>query len=406
VVAAGLDEGLFSVRESGVLLQRVHFRAFMVGYEVYIGEAGDVGSDLRNPAATVQVVGRHVRIFAHIRGVCVAGVSVPVNAAAILGSSTQIDVNGVVLDYNDLSDVRIKGWPYLGEIRRRGSNIHLAPGAVHRVGRDPSCEVRLPNDSHHGNIIWRPEVDAGVVIRSQKGDIPKARFTLDSIMVASVHAELDLTGGTPQVRNLAGGCFSFVRRGAEGGRSWIPLSRVERPTGDVETHLEPGDELYIGNCILRVDGMTGSPDCLPKEAPPPVAFSLADDPPPADQERSLPPPPPRLPVPPAPDRGPDSAALHPPPLPASHRQLPFIEASATWMEAPSVELERLAPVPSPPAPSARGAVSDVPSDPQAMLDLLAQTSSIDDAWSPFGQYTDDPTELPVPRFLQKKKDGK
>jgi hypothetical protein len=51
-------------------------------------------------------------------------------------------------------------------------------------------------------------------------------------------------------------------------------------------------------------------------------------------------------------------------------------------------------------------VSDVPSDPQAMLDLLAQTSSIDDAWSPFGQYTDDPTELPVPRFLQKKKDEK
>jgi hypothetical protein len=76
------------------------------------------------------------------------------------------------------------------------------------------------------------------------------------------------------------------------------------------------------------------------------------------------------------------------------------------MEAPSVELERLAPVPSPPAPSDRGAVTDVLSDPQSMLELLAQTSSIDDAWSPFGQYTDDPTELPVPRFLQKKKDEK
>ena len=75
-----------------------------------------------------------------------------------------------------------------------------------------------------------------------------------------------------------------------------------------------------------------------------------------------------------------------------------------------MELERLAPVPSPPAPSTppptgQGSVTDVPTGPQAMLDLLAEPSAIDDPWSAFGQYTDDPTELPLPRFLQKKKDG-
>ncbi|HCH66696.1 MAG TPA: hypothetical protein DFR83_28090, partial [Deltaproteobacteria bacterium] len=69
VEAAGLERGLFSIREAGVLLQRVHFRAIMLGYEVYIGASGDIGSDLPDPAATVQVVGRHVRIFAHIGGI-------------------------------------------------------------------------------------------------------------------------------------------------------------------------------------------------------------------------------------------------------------------------------------------------------------------------------------------------
>ncbi len=420
VEAAGIGGGLVAVREAGVLLQRVHFRDFMVGYEVYISATGDIGSDLPNPAATVQVVGRRVRLFAHVRGVKVSGVGVPVNAAAVLGTSTQIDVNGVVLDYHDLSAVRLKGWPYLGEIRRRGSNIHLPSGAVHKVGRDSACPVRLPDDSHHGNIIWRPEVDAGAVIRSRNGDIPKSRFTLDSIMVASQHAELDLSVQPPRIRNTAGSCFSFVRRGREGARSWIGLSRVQRPIGGHDTHLEAGDELYIGNCILRIDWAEGEQGTKPVEVPPPVAFSLADEPPVVPEDLPLPPPP-LLPVPPVPDLPADFGPMAPPPLPASHRGPADTSpsSSATWVESASLEapgsLADAAGLPgdSPPPPvvGPPALESELTNTPSGVPDLSFEPDqppveeSVDDAWSPFGTYEDDPTELPVPRFLQKKGGG-
>ena len=115
IEASGLEHGLFSIREAGVLLQRIHFRAIMLGYEVYISATGEVGSDLPNPAATVQVAGRRVRLYAHKQGVRVAGMAVPVNAAAVLSGTTQIEINGFVLDYHDRTDVTLDGWPYLGD---------------------------------------------------------------------------------------------------------------------------------------------------------------------------------------------------------------------------------------------------------------------------------------------------
>lgn len=397
--ATGLSSGLVSVRESGVLLQRVHFRDFMLGYEVYISASGEIGSDLADPAATVQVVGRRVRLFAHVRGVRVSGVAVPVNAAAVLGASTQIDVNGVVLDYHDLSRVRLKGWPYLAEIRRPGSNIHLTPGAVHRIGRDPGSQVRLPDDSHHGNIHWRPEVDAGTVIRSRNGDIPKSRFTLDSIMVASQHAEIDLTVAPPRVVNTAGSCFSFVRRGAGDARAWIGLSRQERAIGDHDTHLEPGDELYIGNCILRVDWSTESEAREVALQPPPVAFSLAEDLPESPFDAPLPPPP-LLPVPPVPD------LPAPPPLPPSHRDTPPV--APTWVDASTKDDDPTGlPGSAPPAPfqpvaAGESLVEDVAEPSVPVAGPPPPVDSVDDAWSPFSSaIDDDPTAVPLPGFMRK-----
>lgn len=398
--ASGLEHGLFSIREAGVLLQRVHFRAIMLGYEVYISATGEVGSDLPNPSATVQVVGRRVRLYAHERGVRVAGEGVQVNAAAVLSASTQIEINGIVLDYHDRSDVSLDGWPYLGEIRRRGSNIHLTEGSVHRIGRDPSSAVRLPSDRHHGNIIWRPEVDAGAVIRSRNGDIPKERFTLDSIMVASFHAEIDLKAAPPQVRNLARNCFSFVHRVVDGESSWIPLSRVERATGSQVSLLEPGDELYIGNCILRVDGAGVPVEPLPDTEPPPMAFSLADELSGSLGARSLPPPPPRSGPPAAIE--PSASGVHAElPLQSGGRQISSSTGiSTTWMEAPSAQLPRVA---VERAHESLQSTTEPANAPDAALPSPTSPDSVDETWSPIDAFADDPTDVPLPRFMQQNK---
>ncbi len=404
--AAGVSERFVTVREAGVLLQRVHFRDFMAGYEVYIGENGDIGSDLANPAATVQVVGKRVRLFAHVRGIRVGGMPVPVGAAAVLGSNVHIDLHGVSLDYRDLSGVRAQGWPYLGEIRRVGANIHVTQGAVHTIGRDPSSRVRLPDDAHHGNIIWRTEVDAGTVIRSKNGDIPKSQFTLDSIMVASQHAQLDLCGEQAVARNVAQNCFSFVRRGRGPTEAYIGLSRLNRGTGASDVVLEPGDELLVGNCVLQVEWDTqGGPEDLPTLAPPPVQFSLVDDTLDGEDDTGSVPLPPLLSVPPMPDdllpppprgatspvgrrsdvtwfdddAGFDALTGDPHALPAGVAPEPFVPDVG---ELDSMQIEAVT-----------GAAADPNHTLGGMWSPFADASSIDD--------DDDPTALPEPRFSKR-----
>jgi hypothetical protein len=274
VRAAGLDEPLYTLRELGVLLQRVHFRDIMRGYEVYIGAGGELATRMAAPAATVRVEGSRVRLVANQLGVEVAGLPVPPGAAAVLGGEEEISVGPHRFAWRDLRQVRMRGWPYLGEIRRRAGAVHLTGGAVHGIGRDPAARVRLPDDPHNSNILWRPEVDAGAVIRAKNGELPKSRFTLDSIMVATHHVEVDLQGELPVVRSVARHCYSFIRRDTPDGQRIIALSRTQRPTGEVEAQLMPGDDLLVGNCVFELDwtAASGDPTELPVGRPPPVVF--------------------------------------------------------------------------------------------------------------------------------------
>jgi hypothetical protein len=244
-------------------------------------------------------------------------------------------------------------------------------------------------------------VDAGAVIRSRNGDIPKGRFTLDSIMVASSHAELDLTTSPPLVRNLAGSCFSFVRRDVGDETTWIPLSRVERSIGEQVTELKVGDELYIGNCILRVDGATAGPKLASQAAPPPMEFSLADELPFVLGDLPLPPPP-LLASSSEPESAPAAEAVAtPPPLPASHRGSGSLGISNTWMEAPSVQLSPVAVEDSPRA--SVGAPSGADSETTAEYPSPTSPASVDEAWSPVDAFADDPTNVPLPRFMRDQK---
>jgi hypothetical protein len=260
VVPEAMDDRLVSMRETGALLQKVHFARFMEGYDVYLDEEGRVVTDAARPAATLHVRGRQVSMEAHQGGVGLDGVALSPGAPVFLEGDARITVGETAIEWVDLGGIRARGWPYLGELRRVGTTSHLVHGRTHRIGREPRCAVRLPDEPHNDNIVWRPELRAGGTIRSRNGEIPKSRFYIDSIMVASEHAEVDLSD-QPRLRSLARDCYSYVRRGAE----ILPLHPRRKQDGPMERTLAPGDEILVGNCVFRIGwGETRSPEAAPR----------------------------------------------------------------------------------------------------------------------------------------------
>lgn len=280
IVPDAVDGRLLTLHERGALLQRVHFANFMEGYDVYIGAQGKVATLLSNPRATLQVRQGRVMLVVHDRGVRVDNKAVEPGRGIALVGKVQIDVDGAPLEYDDLSQIKVEGWPYVGELRRPGVGSYLEFGQGYRVGRDRRCKIRLPDEPHNDNIAWLPSVGGGATIRSRTGDIPKSRFYTDSIMVASEHAELDLEPATPVLRSLARHCYSYVRRNGE----ILVLFPREGAGGLRETPLQPGDELLIGNCLFQVsyppvEGKKGA--TVPDAAPPrfsPASLASAVDP--------------------------------------------------------------------------------------------------------------------------------
>jgi hypothetical protein len=294
----------------------------MSGYDVFIGPGGEVGTALEAPSATLQIRRRSVSVVSHVAEVLLDGHPLVPGRPKRLTADATLTVSGTRLELTDLSNVDLPQWPYLLEIRRPGNSSHLVFGRAHRVGRDPRCSVRLPDEPHNGNIVWRSEVARSSVIRSRNGEIPKSRFYIDSIMVASEHAEIDLTEA-PRLRGRARDCYSYVRRDGE----LLAIAPKRMSTGRRELALQPRDELLIGNCVFQVgwsDSTSPSgnevltadllasavdeiqtedpPDPTPSSAPPPLAVSVpppvqaappmmmhTEPPPPEDDEQSIPP---------------------------------------------------------------------------------------------------------------------
>ena len=272
VVPAEVGARLLTLRERGVLLQRVHFARFMSGYDVFIGPGGEVGTALEAPSATLQIRRRSMAVVAHVDGVTVDGQALTPGRPLRLKGDRQLQVGGTRLELRDLSDMDLPHWPYLLEIRRPGNSSHLVFGRTHRVGRDPRCSVRLPDEPHNGNIVWRPEVAASSVIRSRNGEIPKSRFYIDSIMVASEHAELDLTD-VPTLRGRARDCYCYVRRDGK----TLPIVPKRLPTGSRALGLQPRDELLIGNCVFQVGWADGHLSMEPEPLTAELLASAVDE---------------------------------------------------------------------------------------------------------------------------------
>jgi ADP-ribose pyrophosphatase YjhB (NUDIX family) len=269
IVPDAVQARLLTLQERGALLQKVHFGAFMEGYDVYVSPRGQVATLMEAPRAVLQVRGGRVALVAHGPRVKVDGREIPPERPIPLVGKVQIEIEGVALSYRDLSGIKAEGWPYVGEVRRSGSGSYLEFGATYRVGRDRRCKVRLPDEPHNDNIAWLASVGSGASIRSRTGDIPKSRFYTDSIMVASEHAEIDLAG-EPRVRSLAKHCYTYVRRGDE----IVVLFPREGPGGKHEAELLPGDELLVGNCLFAVSYAPAQPSTsVPPQGP---KFSPSD----------------------------------------------------------------------------------------------------------------------------------
>lgn len=262
VIPAELDERVLVLRETGALLQRVHFNKFMDGYDVFLGLNGEIGTTIKDRAASVQVRGTTMGLLAHAAGVKVGGTALEKGKRVNLRGQVEIEVAGQKLEFRDLRMIDADGWPYLGEIRRAGGASHLVFGAAHKIGRDRRCKVRLPDEPNNDNIVWRPEMAEGGVIRSRNGEIPKSRFYTDSIMVASEHAEIDLRS-EPVLLGTARSCHTYVRRRGE----VLSLAPAQGRGSPQNIDLLPGDEILVGNCVFAVDyPAAGGPLPLPSQA--------------------------------------------------------------------------------------------------------------------------------------------
>ncbi|MDP6931280.1 MAG: hypothetical protein QGG40_00120 [Myxococcota bacterium] len=249
VIPVDVEDRSLGLRESGALLQKVHFSKVMNGYDVYLGPTGELGTALTDRAATFQVRGRAVYLMAHRVDVRVGGQVAPPGVPISLQGDQQVRVGDFSLDYVDLTGIQAKGWPYLGEVRRSGSLSRIGFGETHRLGRDRRCRIRLPDNGHNDNIVWLPELAQGGTIQARTGEIPKSHFYIDSIMVASEHLELDLRV-EPRVTCIARHCFAFVRRG-DRVLSLHP-TRGRHKGGPHTVTLEEGDEILVGNCAFEV----------------------------------------------------------------------------------------------------------------------------------------------------------
>ncbi|MEQ1506646.1 MAG: hypothetical protein ABMB14_30745, partial [Myxococcota bacterium] len=256
------SERIFTLQERGALLQKVHFSAFMLGYDVYLGSRGELGTHVEDPAATFQVRKRSVSLVSHVDGVLVEGRSVAAGVEVPIEGDVRIEVAGQKLEYRDLRGLNLDGWPYVGEIRRPASSTYMIWGEDYQVGRSRECRVVLPDEPRNDNIHWKPSVGDGATIRARTGEIPKSRFYTDSIMVASEHASVDLRTDRPKVVCTARHCYAYIRRNNE-VYSLYPTTSPQQPK-DLE--LLPGDEILIGNCLFHV-GYTAGEAIEPAPAP-------------------------------------------------------------------------------------------------------------------------------------------
>jgi hypothetical protein len=270
ILSESHKDRIFTLQERGALFQKVHFSAFMLGYDVYLGWRGEVGTVVDDIAATFQIRKKTVSLHANGVGVSLNGEPVPRGEARVIDGNSVIEVGTQRLEYRDLRSVDVDGWPYVGEVRRPAASTYMLWGRTYSIGRSRECRVVLPDEPRNENIVWKAQLE-GDTIHTKNGEVPKSRFYTDSIMVASEHAALELIGDTPQIISHARNCYTFVRRG-ERMLELFPTSSDKQPQ---ILELEPGDEVMVGNCLF-VATFTPADGRVVEPAPAPMARMTTD----------------------------------------------------------------------------------------------------------------------------------
>ncbi len=239
---------LTALQERGALLQKVHFATFMLGYDVYIDRFGEITTSPDDVAAELRVRRKNVSIVARSDGLRVDGIDMEPGLEVPLEQDATIQLAGRTFEYRDLRTVEVDGWAYVGELRRPVASAYLEGTASFTIGRSRECRILLPDEPRNDNIHWKPGVADGATIRARTGDIPKSQFYTDSIMVATQHATLDLTGAGPAISCAARQCYVYIRR----GETLLPMYPTASGTEPTRRALESGDEILVGNSVFQI----------------------------------------------------------------------------------------------------------------------------------------------------------
>ena len=189
LVPRAMDGRLVTLHETGALLQKVHFARFMEGYDVYIDQGGNVSTDSVDPAAILHVRGREVSLEARDGGVGLNGEALPPGRTVFISGDARITVGEVSIEWRDLSGIRAPGGPTLANSAGLVRRATWSAGSVTASGGTPvaRCDCRMSRTTETSSGDRNSEAEAR---SARNGDIPKSRFYIDSIMVASEHAEL------------------------------------------------------------------------------------------------------------------------------------------------------------------------------------------------------------------------
>ena len=242
----------------GVLLQRPHFRGVMRGYRLDIGPDGSVVPLMPDPASRFRVEEDRVYLEPLRRDITLDGVPLQIGRRhRLTGPKHVIAFGNVTLTYRSMDRAKDPRWPYLGEVSIPAEPVELPMGAAYRVGRDRrKCEVSLPDRAVNENILWDPAVNRTGVIRTKSGEVPVESFTTDSIMVAGLHAEIDLRTDEAKVRALSRVCPVYLRS-RDGA-----VVRLIAKEGATAQPLRLGDDLLVGNTVFRIIMPSGPPELI------------------------------------------------------------------------------------------------------------------------------------------------
>ena len=233
---------LFHVVMRGLLLQKIHFHKFIIGYHVYIERTGELTFYPSQPVAQFWISTQKIEFTTKRINFKVNGKSIEPNQTIELSGDYKITYHRLVFQFYDHRDKPIPNWPYVAEISYRGRRIPLRTETKHIIGREASATVNLPSSKKNDNIVWLPEFQKSASIPTKTGMVLKENFSSDTILVASKHCEINLENGKQTIQNISRNCFAFL---------YTQDRFIQMPPKSSSQNFGHHDRIYLGNHVFE-----------------------------------------------------------------------------------------------------------------------------------------------------------